>query len=174
MDPEYNVEFEDNDKEYKEGLESNPNLFNEINDEPPTIYNPASFQANIIINYLQKQKILRSNIVCPKCGNVMNMISNNASIDKLVWRCHKRQPSHDIKINIREGSIFEGFQIKIPILYFLMYFCFIENISINSAIIKCNDFSYQVGEGGITAQSIIKFYSVVREKLRGKMHGKKI
>ena len=32
MDPEYNVEFEDNDKEYKEGLESYPNLINEIND----------------------------------------------------------------------------------------------------------------------------------------------
>jgi hypothetical protein len=98
------------------------------------------------------------------------MVSNKASIDKLIWRCHKRNPSHDIKINIREGSIFEGFQIKIPILYFLMYFCFIENISINSALIKCNDFCYQVGEGGITAQSIINFYSVVREKLRAKMH----
>jgi hypothetical protein len=49
-----------------------------------------------------------------------------------------------------------------------MYFCFIENISINSAIIKCNDFSYQVGEGGITVQSIINFYSVLREKLRTK------
>ena len=37
-------------------------------------------------------------------------------------------------------------------------------------LIKYNDFSYQVGQGGITAQSIINFYSVLREKLRIKMH----
>ena len=136
MVPEYNVAFENNDKEYKVELESNPNLFNENKDEPLIIYNQASFQVNIIINNLQKQKILRSNIVCSIFGNVMNMISNDASIDKLVWRCHQRNRPHDKKINIRDGPIFEGFQIKIIILYFLMYFCFIENISINSAIIN--------------------------------------
>ena len=86
---------------------------------PYIIQHPSSKYYNQLST---KTKILRSNIVCRKCGNVMNMISNNDSIDKLVWRCHKRQPSHNIKINIREGSIFERFQIKILLCLLLIVF----------------------------------------------------
>ena len=100
----------------------------------------------------------------------MKMVEYKASIDNLIWRFHKRLPPHDIKINIRNGSIFEGLQIKITVLYFLLYFCFIENMSINESVSKCNGFCVQVGETNTTAQSVSKFYAQVRSRLRQKMH----
>ena len=90
--------------------------------------------------------------ICPTCGNIMSLIIHKPSKDKIIWRCHKRNPPHDIKINIREGSVFEGFQLKISVLYFLLYFCFIENLSIKGSFIKCNDFCNQIDESKIISQ----------------------
>jgi len=89
-------------------------------------------------------------------------VTQNNSIDKVIWRCHKRAPLHDVKTNIREGSIFEGFQIKIYILYFLIYFCFNENISISVAKSKCDSLCSQLGECSISSKSIYKFFSFLR------------
>ena len=41
------------------------------------------------------------------------MCIRNDTIDKHSWRCHKRKLAHDVKINIRLGTIFENFEIKI-------------------------------------------------------------
>ena len=172
MDFEYNNGLKENDEEYKKGLIPQENHMILNNEIPPEIYNISFFQTNIIVNYLQKAGLLKSKFICPICLSEMNMILQNSSIDKLVWRCHKRNPQHDIKKNIREGSIFEGFQIKITILYFIIYFCFIENISIREAQIKCDKFASQIGEKSITTNSIYKFYFVLRQKIKNKMHHK--
>ena len=100
----------------------------------------------------------------------MNLVTQNSTIDKVIWRCHKRSPPHDERINIREGSIFENLQIKINILYFLLYYCFIENISINNAFIKCKDFCQQIGETSTTVPSIIKFFSIIRQRKKTKCY----
>ena len=100
----------------------------------------------------------------------MNIVDHKASTDKVIWRCHKRINPHDIKINIRNDSIFEGFQSKINVLYFLLYLYFLENLSIIESLNKCNDFCSQIGETGTTAQTISNFYAKVRDKIRVKMH----
>ena len=99
--------------------------------------------------------MLKNNFLCQICG-----VTQNNLIDKVIWRCHKRAPPHDVKTNIREGSIFEGFQIKIYILYF--YFCFNENISISVAKSKYDSLCSQLGECSISSKSIYKFFSVLR------------
>ena len=173
---DYLRNLERNDKDYIEGLEALNDQIKQIADNPPKIYNPAQFQEPLIINLLIQYKILRDKNICPKCGDLMKMVEHKASIDNLIWRCHKRLPPHDIKINIRNGSIFEGLQIKITVLYFLLYFCFIENMSINESVSKCNGFCVQVGETNTTAQSVSKFYAQVRSRLRQKCinHGNQI
>jgi len=60
------------------------------------------------------------------------MCNRNDTIIKVSWRCHKPNPAHDEKINIGVGTIFENFQIKIQIIYFLLYYCFIENTSLST------------------------------------------
>ena len=118
-DIEYQEEFKDNDEEYKKGLESNPNEINENIEDPPKIYNPASFQINVIINYLQKNGLFKNKNICKKCGSNMNLVTQNSTIDKVIWRCHKRSPP-DERINMREGSIIENLQIKMNLLYFFI------------------------------------------------------
>ena len=128
--------MEENNKKYAEGLIPFVNIVHLILDAPPTIYNPPQFQKNIIINNLKIYEILRDINICPKCGDLMNIVAHKASTDNVIWRCHKRSNPHDITINISIGSVFEGFQTKINVLYFLLYFCFIENMSINESVIK--------------------------------------
>ena len=94
----------------------------------------------------------------------------NDTIDKIAFRYHRRNPIHDIKINIRNGSIFENFQVKIQIIYFLIYYCFIENISINTAYEKTKIFCQQLGLTPTTPSSINKLFSVLREKIRISLH----
>ena len=102
----------------------------------------------------------------------MNLVKNNASCDKVIWLCHERNPKHDTTFNIRLESVFEGFQIKIQILYFLLFYCKSENITINCDYEKCKEFCEQIGVDNISKDSISKFYRVVRNKLRERMHAK--
>jgi len=46
----------------------------------------------------------------------MNIFKKNDSIDKVAFRCHKRNPIHDIKINLQNENTYENFQIKIQII----------------------------------------------------------
>ena len=116
MESEYKEGLRENNEKYKKGLVPDSNNIIIHNENHPEIYNLASFQSNVII--LQKTKLLKNNFICQICGSQMKMATQNNSIDKVIWRCHKRAPPHDVKTNIREGSIFEGFQIEIYILYF--------------------------------------------------------
>ena len=73
-------------------------------------------EGSIIIKNRQKYKILREYNKYPICGEIMNLVAYKASKDNIIWRCHKRNLPHDIKINIGKGSFFERLQIKIPVL----------------------------------------------------------
>ena len=170
MEDYYLIELKRNDEEYKIGLMEEPNNLNNIIDNPTNIYNPSSFQSDIIIKYLQNKRLLNNKQFCHICNELMNLINNKQSCDNLIWRCHKLNQKHDSKINIRSGSIFEGFLIKIPLLYFLLFFCICENLTINEAFDKCNDFCQQIGENGIAKESISKFYRVVRNRIKERMH----
>ena len=158
MDIEYDNDLSNNDIEYKNGLSPNENNINNILEETPIVYNPNSFASEVIIHYLKNLKLLKNIQYCNICGNAMNMCKKGDAIDRIVWRCHKRKPAHDIKINIRKDSIFESFQIKIQVLYFLLFFCFSENIGINKTYEKCKNFWEQIGETTVTPASITKFF----------------
>ena len=125
-----------NDKEYTEGLIPFSNVVNHMLDVPSSIYNPAQFQPKIIINYLKNYKVIKDMNICPKCGELMNIVDHKASTDKVIWRCHKSANRHDLKINMRNCSLFEVFQSKINVLFFLLYFCFLENLSIHESLNK--------------------------------------
>ena len=70
---------------------------------------------------MQNIKLLKTIQYCPKYGNAINLCKKCDAKDRLVWRCYKRKPSNDIKIKIRKDSIFEKFQIKIKIFYYLLF-----------------------------------------------------
>ena len=72
------------------------------------------FQEDIIIKYFQNVGLINKE----KYGDLMNICKRNDTIDKIAFRCHRRNPIHDIKINIRNGSIFENFQVKIKLFIF--------------------------------------------------------
>ena len=59
---------------------------------------------------------------------------------------------------------------KFCIIYY--FFCLSENITVNNIYDKCKDFCKQIGEGGVAKESISKFYRVVKNRLREKMHSK--
>lgn len=103
-------ELKENDEEYTKGLLPFTNIIEQNSDSPPNIYNPAQFQENVIIKFLQNDKVIKDRNICPKCGELMNKLMHKPSIDNLIWRCHKRSNPHDAKINIRSGSVFEDFQ----------------------------------------------------------------
>ena len=170
MEIRYEQELANNDLEYQAGLIANDNSINNIIESPPPIYNPANFQPEVIIKYFQSIGFIDKVKNCPKCGDMMNICKRSDTIDKISWRCHKRNPAHDAKINIRHGTIFENFQIKIQILYFLIYYCFIENMSLSSASEKTRYFCQQICEIPPTINIILKFFNVLRDKLRVHMH----
>ena len=157
MEIRYEQELANNDLEYQAGLIANDNSINNIIESPPPIYNPANFQPETIIKYFQSIEFIDKTKNCPKCGDIMKMCNRNDTIDKVSWRCHKRNPAYDVKINIRLGTVFENFQIKIQIIYFLLYYCFIENTSLSTASEKTRTFCQQIGEISPTINTISNF-----------------
>ena len=88
MESEYNEYLRENDEEYKKGLKYDSNNIIIHNENHPEIYDLASFQSNVIINYLQKTKLLKNNFICQIYGSQLEMVIQNNSIDKVIWRCH--------------------------------------------------------------------------------------
>ena len=65
------------------------------------------------------------------CNNVMNLNIDNSKKDGLIWRCkHTGINKHDTKCNIRNNSIFEESKTDIRILYFIIFYNFIDRKSV--------------------------------------------
>ena len=127
-------------------------------DSPSNINNPAQFQDNLKIKYFHKYKIIIDRNICPICGKIMNLIIHKPSNDNVIWRSHKKSNTYNIKINMLTDSVFKDFDIKMNVLYFLLYFYFFENLSINESLNKCNYFCIQIGVNNITAQSVSRIF----------------
>ena len=149
-------ELSNDDLEYQAGLIDNDNAINNIIQSPLLIYNLENFQSELIIKYFQSIGLIGKSKKCPKCGNIMNIC--------------KRTPVYDVKINTRKGTLFENFEIKIQIIYFLLYYCFIENTSLSTASEKIKNIYEQIGEIPPIINTISKFFMTLREKLRVHMH----
>ena len=98
------------------------------------------------------------------------MVKDNQKLDKFIWRCRSRNPNHDTKINLRINSVYEECRYSIQIIYFLLFYCFTEKKSINSSLTEYESFSKQIGVVGINKQSIVNFFSHIRNILKNKMH----
>ncbi len=70
----------------------------------------------------------------------MALIENKNYIDDKSWRCrNKKVPFHYHKFNLIKDSIFEDIKISLPIIYFLIFICFIDNYSIKNSYIETNN-----------------------------------
>ena len=145
MEIEENENLEDNDKEFRDGLKDR-NIINDdnLNENPPNAYNPSQFQTELLINYFQDKKIFKRIVNCPKCGQQCKMVKDIQRIDNYVWRCRSNNPIHDIKINLRAESQLEVCRYNIQIIYFLLFYCFTEKKSINSAMTECEEFAKKI------------------------------
>ena len=100
-------------------MEDLVNNFNSDDDEVNLHNEPLSikkedFEMKNIIDILQSQNILKKEFICEVYSKSMKMEHNNQYIDKFIWRCHSSNPYHDIKKNIRSGSLLES--IKVPLI----------------------------------------------------------
>ena len=78
--------------------------------------------------------------------------------------------THEIKLNIRKGSIFEDIKADIRILYFLIFYNFVENKSVKESYINTSEFCSQFKLEKMTKKHISKFYQILRNKIKETMH----
>ena len=145
---------------------------NSQNLENSLLYNKETLTKEYIIIFLMNNDNLQNKFICPICSKNMILSNNNLYADGKIWRCRGGIPSHDIKTNIRTNSIFENINIQIQILYFVTFFCFIENLSLEKAFTETNNNKEFLGNNTVTINGISKIYTILREKLRKELHKK--
>ena len=109
-------------------------------------YKKENYKIKDIINQLMKLNILRNSLQCPKYNTLMNLTDNVNYKDTCLCRCVKKgNVKHDIKINIRNNSIFENI-IKTDnhSQYFISSENYILNISINTVYRNFKEFSKDI------------------------------
>ena len=133
-------------------------------------YNPVILIKKII-EYLMSKNILLNKRLCTVCNNIMNLNSDNSKKDGLIWRCkHTGYNKHDIKCNIRNNSIFEQSKSDIRILFFIIFYNFIDRKSVNQTFLNCKEFSNTLNIETISQRSISKFMNIIRIKIMKYYH----
>ena len=178
--------FKDNDDEFKklnnaDNLENievdNSGDQNEIIEEEESeenenfnLYNVEQFELDKILNIFFNKEIFAKYKFCPKCGNLMKLDNNKNYLDGKVWRCRTKIIPHDIKINIRDKSLFEDCNIQLQIIYFLTFYCFPEKLSIEKSYLEIKNNQNLFGFKLCTKNSISKVYNLIRKKIKDSMH----
>ena len=86
-------------------------------------------------------------------------------------RCSKKGKNRqDNRINIGNGSVFEKFKTDIRILYFWIFYNFVENKSLKDSFNNSLEFSRQLYIEYITKKLVSKFFNVFRIKIKNKLH----
>lgn len=132
-----------NDQEFiRSGQINNINEININNDEENenNIYKKEDFTTNKIINFLENNNIIYKNLECNICMKKMLRKEYKSYIDGLIWRCRGRNPILDNRMSIARDSIFENIRVPLQVLYFLTFYCFIENYSIEKSFIEVKSF----------------------------------
>ena len=85
--------------------------------------------------------------------------------DKIVCICQKKGGNKDvINVNIKNKSKFESMSTDLRILYFLIFYNFIDNKSVKQNYLNCKEFAKDLGLESISKTNIIKLYRIIREK----------
>jgi len=92
-----------------------------------------------IIHILKELHLIKKENICPKCNNSMHLIIKTLKI-KFVGCTKKGNNSHDVKINIRNGSIFSQTKCDLRIIYFIIFNNFTKNNSVNVTFRNCKEF----------------------------------
>ena len=114
------------------------------------IYNPAIYNFNYVYNYFKMQGILKNQITSPICTEIMKINKDKSFIDKICFRCKKTNPKHDKKISIRKDSFIENIRIELIAVYFLLFDCFIFNLSANKSFIESQKFKEIINLDGLS------------------------
>lgn len=138
--------------------------------EDPLEISKEDFKNEVIINIMQSKGLLKTHIICPKCNKVMKLVNSKANVDKVIWRCRSSNPSHDIKINIRAGSIFENINVPLNAIYFLAFNCFIKNYSTRKASNEMKRFSELMDQTRPNLNTIIKIFRLLRTAIKKYYH----
>jgi hypothetical protein len=74
------------------------------------------------IEWCRERGLLSNHQTCPTCGEDMK-IENHKCNDSEIWRCRKMVlgTKHDCKLSIRSGSVFEGSNLSIREILFILY-----------------------------------------------------
>ena len=173
LDSNYN----NSDAVESDSEDSNPKELEEIeieesseNIEYPK-FNSEEFNKKKIIEYLMTKNIILNNRNCDVCNNLMNLNVDNSKKNGLIWRCkHTGINKHDIKCNIRNNSIFENLKADIRILYFIIFYNFIDRKSIKQTYLNCKEFSTSLNIETISKSGISKFTNIIRLKIMKYYH----
>ena len=111
----------------------------DVDNAQQNIYKKEDFELNKVLDFFFQNEILIKAQYCPKCGKLMKLENNKNYMDEKIWRCQSKQSLHDEKVNIRKNSVIENINIPLPIIYFLILYCFIEKYSLDKSYIEVND-----------------------------------
>ena len=169
----------ENEHPLEENIHENNSSDEEIEEEEIILnninlkYNEEEFKTENILKFLFDNNILKNNLICEICDHPMNLVNIKNRIDGKIWRCKKKglEP-HDIKVNIRNNSIFSNFKTDIRILYFLLFYNFVDNKSVKDSYLNCKELSKQLKIKNVTKRSVSKFFNTIRVKIKNKMHKK--
>ena len=171
-------ESEDNDEDINMIEENQSINIENINEEESIedsvnenfLYNENEFKKDKVINFFRDTHLINKTNICNRCGSEMKLVKDKTRIDGLIWRCAKRGINrHDNRINLRKGSIFEKIKVDIRMLYFLIFYNFIENKSVKLSYINSKEFAKQLKLDYITKKSVSKFFKILHKKIKTKM-----
>ena len=154
-------------------FESNDDLEEvEVEDAPidPLQIKKEDYEISKIIKYWQETNMIHKTFRCPKCSTIMKLEKSNQYMDNYVFRCRSKQPNHDIKINIRSESSFENIKIKLNVIHYLIFYCFIGRKSISKSYSAIKKFCEILGEPLTSTNTIIKLYQLLRSLIKKYYH----
>ena len=161
-----NFNSDEEDQNDLEGQDVNNNIANIIDQT----YNHNIYNFNYVYTYFTNNGILKNMYRCPQCNTLMNLVKENAFLDRQCFRCKKSNPKHDVKINIRKDTIFENIKINLISIYFIIYECLLNNLSANKAFIEFNEFKKHINVPDVSQKNINKLYAALRNKIKRKTH----
>jgi len=101
----------------------------------------------------------------------MHLINNKNFKDKICWRCTKKENnSHDVKINIGNGSVFSQLKFDLRIIYFIIFNNFTKNNRVNVTFRNCKEFCKDLKPETISRSYIVKFFNIIRHKIMENTH----
>ena len=165
---------DENNNDENEILNDEDNNNMQIEEESESeafIYDEDDFQKDNIIKFLFDNKLLKNSPICYKCHQTMKLVNDKQRVDRKIWRCSKKgNNKHDNRLNIRNGSVFENFKTDIRILYFLIFYNFVENKSVKDSYNNSLEFSRQLHIVYVTKKLVSKFFNTLRIKIKNIMH----